>query len=373
MTEPHIPEPLRRIAKQVADGERPNSNVRTILSWYNYRIRSRYVVQTISRDMTYLKIGTVPHIDWTYLDGVVTFMPREEAVSQEPAAYELEHVSRERTFPAPTMAFEVDSSHAIDAVGQPENPPPDVPFDPTYRIGRLEMANRRPISIAPDAPVSEAITVMLKHDYSQLPVMTGERSVKGLSSWKSYGSRRSLGQACVYVREAMDDSHKVGVNDSIFSVVARMRDYDCVLVEDKSGVITGIITPYDISVTFGQLGEPFLVLGEIENHIRRLIEGKFTRDELAEARNPLDEGRVVEAVSDLTFGEYVRLLENSDRWNKLGLALDRATFVRDLEEVREIRNDVMHFDPEGIDSNDLKKLRDFAGFLQRVQKLRTST
>lgn len=373
MTEPHIPEPLRQIAQQVSNGDRPLSSVRTVLSWYHYQRRSRYVLQTISRDMTHLGLGTVPHIDWTYLDGSVTFMPREEAVSQEPAAYELEHVSTERSFPAPVMTFDVDSSHAIDAVVQKEVPPPDVPLDPTYRIGRLEMANRRPISIAPDAPVSEAITVMLKHDYSQLPVMTGERSVKGLFSWKSYGSRRSLGQACALVREAMDDSHKVGANDSIFSVVAQMQNYDCVLVEDKSGVITGIITPYDISVTFGQLGEPFLVLGEIENYIRRLIEGKFTKDELTQARNPLDEGRQVEDVNDLTFGEYVRLLENSDRWNKLGLALDRGTFVKDLEEVREIRNDVMHFDPEGIDGNDLKKLRDFAGFLQRVQKLRTKS
>jgi hypothetical protein len=54
----------------------------------------------------------------------------------------------------------------------------------------------------------------------------------------------------------------------------------------------------------------------------------------------------------------------------LELALDRRTFVKDLEEVRGIRNDDMHFDPEGIDYSELKKLRDFAGFLQRIQKLR---
>jgi hypothetical protein len=117
------------------------------------------------------------------------------------------------------------------------------------------------------------------------------------------------------------------------------------------------------------LGEPFLILGEIENHIRILIEGKFTKQDLAEARNPTDAGREIESVSDLTFGEYVRLLENPDRWDKLDLALDRVTFVKDLEEVRIIRNDVMHFDPEGIDDGDLKKLRDFVAFLQRVQRL----
>jgi hypothetical protein len=100
-----------------------------------------------------------------------------------------------------------------------------------------------------------------------------------------------------------------------------------------------------------------------------LIEGKFTKEELAEARDLTDEGRKIESVDDLTFGEYVRLLENPERWDKLTLALDRATFVKDLEEVRGIRNDVMHFDPEGIDDRGLKKLRDFVTFLQRIQKL----
>jgi hypothetical protein len=38
-----------------------------------------------------------------------------------------------------------------------------------------------------------------------------------------------------------------------------------------------------------------------------------------------------------------------------------------LNKVREIRNDVMHFDPDGIPPADLEQLRDFAHFLQRLQ------
>ena len=35
-----------------------------------------------------------------------------------------------------------------------------------------------------------------------------------------------------------------------------------------------------MSLRFQQLAEPFLLLGEIENHIRRLIDGKFSLEDV---------------------------------------------------------------------------------------------
>jgi hypothetical protein len=82
----------------------------------------------------------------------------------------------------------------------------------------------------------------------------------------------------------------------------------------------------------------------------------------------LQEGdnRTVESVADLTFGEYVRLLEREDNWATLGLSLDRRTFVELLHEIRKIRNDVMHFHPDGIGDEDLEKLRNCTRFFQAL-------
>jgi hypothetical protein len=77
-------------------------------------------------------------------------------------------------------------------------------------------------------------------------------------------------------------------------------------------------------------GGTFLVLGEIENHIRNLVRGKFTAEELTSIRDPDDSARTIENVEDLTFGEYLRLLENCERWERLGLQIDRPTFVKEL-------------------------------------------
>jgi len=52
--------------------------------------------------------------------------------------------------------------------------------DPTMRLGRLAAANRSPLCVAPDDPVIRAITLMLQHDYSQLPVTTTEARVEGI-------------------------------------------------------------------------------------------------------------------------------------------------------------------------------------------------
>lgn len=111
------------------------------------------------------------------------------------------------------------------------------------------------------------------------------------------------------------------------------------------------------------------MLGEIENHIRRVISGSFTVDDLAAIEDPADPERKVSSVADLTFGEYRRLLEAPERWARTKLPIDRGVFIEMLERVRAIRNDVMHFDPDGVPPDDLAVLRDFARFLSTLQGL----
>ena len=121
---------------------------------------------------------------------------------------------------------------------------------------------------------------------------------------------------------------------------------------------------------FRLLAEPFLLLGEIENLIRSLIDDRFTSVELREAQDPAPKGKEVNTAADLTFGEYIRLLENPARWQKLDLQIDRQTFCVDLNTVRTIRNEIMHFEPDDKVSDSLDKLRDFARLLKDIENIR---
>lgn len=350
-----LDEKLQEIANQVLQGTAPSETVRTILSWcYGAERRGRWIVSEIRGALNRHNLDTVPNFEFAYIDGPVTFVakvdkaPEESSTSEEMAESDL--------------ASQPGAATAVSTATQ-------VFGDPTYRIGKLASANRPPLSVPPDASVSEAITSMLKYDFSQLPVMTSERDVKGLISWKSIGSRFALGRQGQFVREFMDHHNEMSADASLFSAINLIAQEECVLVRDSSNKISGIVTASDLTLQFGQLGEPFLVLGEIENHIRGIIDGKFTTEELEALRDPGDSTREIHDVSDLTFGEYLRLLEDPRRWDKLNIRIDRRAFTKDLDEIRRIRNDVMHFDPDGIGEDDIATLRRFVKFLQRLRQL----
>ena len=61
-------------------------------------------------------------------------------------------------------------------------------------------------------------------------------------------------------------------------------------------------------------------------------------------------------LDDLTFGEYIHIIEQTDKWERLGLNLDKSLFIKMLNDVRLIRNDIMHFEPDGISPSQHKQL-----------------
>jgi CBS domain-containing protein len=349
-----FPDPKARlsdIARAIAAGEPVAPvTVRAFLSWFwRTQRRGRWIVAYIRGRLEESGLRTVPDFESTYLDAEITFevAPETNASLTGPELAESVAVTdhTEVKISAPTFA------------------------DPTYRISKLAAANRRPASVTPDSSLTEAITLMMANDFSQLPVMVNERDVKGTVSWKSIGSRLALRQSPQCVREAMDAHAEISSDASLFTAIPVIVEYEYALVRSPDKRIVGIITTSDLSLQFQQLSEPFLLLGEIENYIRRIISARFTPEELAAVKDPADIMRSVESASDLTFGEYKRLLEDPNRWSALGLELDRTVFGKLLDKVRETRNDVMHFDPDGIEDKALGVLRDFAKFLRTLQTL----
>ena len=259
--------------------------------------------------------------------------------------------------------------------------------DPTTRVSRLSTADFRSspgdlVSVRSEDSVERAVTLMLLHDFSQLPVLAGPRQAKGVVSWKSLATRVSQGLAVgdtTSVREVMDTAFStVRLDDSILEAVEFIVRDDFVLVSDatKGGEITGIVTTADLSELFRDLATPFLLLGEIENHLRGLLDGLFKPSELAAAQKK-DPGERTEQsptpelrLTDLTFGAYQQLVGKPSYWSRLGLSLDRKEFLAHLDRVRETRNAVMHFDPDRLDEGSIEQLHQFSGLLRRLREVR---
>ncbi len=355
-----LPEELKAIKSQVNAGEKPETTVREFLSWFGYKRRGWFVVNHIRRMLMDLGLATSPDFDGVYIDSPFMFVPANPVT--EPAGMDATVDSTATTQP-PDSA---DSTQEVPALSAPLAAQL---ADPAHRISRLKSANTPPVSVPPDATTKQAVTLMLHHSYSQLPVMQSNQEVKGLISWRSLGAKLAVGQTCEYVRDCMDKHSEILPDASLFDAIRIISEQECVLVRAPDKTICGIVTAYDISTQFQQLSEPFLLLGDIENHIRYLIGNAFNLAELRQAKDSNDVQREIEDVSDLTFGEYVRLLQNKESWTKLNMEIDRKMFIEWLDKVREIRNEVMHFDPDPIESTDLLLLKKFSRFLQELEQI----
>lgn len=323
-------EKFRNIQDQLKKGVVPaQETVRSFLGWFGFERRGWKVTREIRSSLEKNGLRTEPDFEDAYIDLAIIFVP--------------------------------DSQQT----GDTRLTPPD----PSHRIGRLVAANRPPLSVKPGHELSSIVTLMLANNYSQLPVMTTTREVKGIVSWQSIGSRLALGQTCKTAQDCMEQAVVVGTDEPLFSAISLIAKNDFILVRGGDQQITGIVTASDLNDQFVILAEPFLLVGEIENTLRRMLHGKFTVEELKVAKHSEDTERRVEAVADLTFGEYIRLIENDANWQRLSIAVDRVEFINRLSKVKEIRNDVMHFDPDGIEEADIAVLRVFAKFLKRLRDI----
>lgn len=376
-----LPPQLVAISEQVKAGEPPRSaSIRMLLSMFNAQRRGYTIVQDIRNALRQLDLTTVPDFESVHIGARVRFVASavpEEAPENTGIALDEKLLSTELL----NFSLDFNLSEDVETLAPSEGLtethveyilPPLIGgnrVDPTHRISRLPSANRDLVIVTPDTLLNEAISLMLSHDYSQLPVMVGERTVKGMLSWSSIGQRMMMGVRGEYVRQFMEPVHEVPADTSMFAAIHSIIEQQYVLVRGAEQKITGIVTTSDLTAQFQQLAEPFLLLGEIEQHIRRMIADTFTADELRAVCDPGDSERAIDRVDDLTLGEYIRLLEHPEHWSRVRCPVDRVLFTQQIDQVRKVRNDVMHFDPDGMLPEHLELLRNAVRFLRRLQEL----
>ena len=328
---------LKHVAQEIEDTPR-RMTVRDLIAEWGVRRRGAAVVARISRDLAQVGMTTEPAFDSVPLGGAIELRP---------------------------VAKTVEPSTHPDA--SDDGPPPSM----TVTIGTLEPASGGVTSVSPEEPILRAQSLMERYEYSQLAVLAGERTLKGAISWESI-ARAALyrGQPSL-VRDAID-SGAVVVNgtDPLLEHVGTIADAGYVFVRDATNRIKGIVTAADLSVEFAKQANPFLLLGEIEGWLRQIVDAEFSADDLAGYVDPDDPDRQIEAASSLTFGEYVRLLQSPEAWDRLGLVADRAIFVDHLDEVRRVRNSIMHFSPDPLDESELSAIDSLLSWVRTLARNR---
>lgn len=192
--------------------------------------------------------------------------------------------------------------------------------------------------------------------------------VEGIFSWHSYGQAVLAGKKPETVADCLSrEFAEVHEDKPLFDAVREVIRFGTVVVRDRSNALCGLVTLRDAAETFVELAEPFLFLGQIENHLRELVERlRLTEGELRALVDDRDTARTdrTTKVDDFTLGELIRVLQNQTYWTKLGLNYDRSILLQRLDEVRKIRNKVMHFDADKLPDEAKRYLTDTRRILQ---------
>jgi CBS domain-containing protein len=384
-----IPGKISYAAERLKKGYRVNRlTVRDFLRHFGAERRGAVKVQAIRNILNSLDLETDPDFETAWIDGPMWLhlkdgvpvtsngsQPAGADGMQTVAAAEAEEMVLETTPSAVELAEEQTESAPIsgapniqiEAKGGPETAQSD---DPTFRIGRLPAANKKLIVVNQNDTLTKAVTLLLNNDFSQLPVMHGEREVKGIVTWKSIGSKLALGRNCESVKDCREDARIVDSNRTLFDCIPTIVEYGYVLVSDaRDRKITGMVTASDLSLEFQALSQPFLLLREIELHVRQLLIDKVSAADFHLLNHGTPSLQKPKDITDLSFGEYVRLVQHPDVWAKLQLRIDSGVLIELLERVRVIRNDVMHFDPDPMTADELATLKQAVRFMQELYEL----
>ena len=324
-------------AAEVAVTDPIELTVRELIAHWGAKRRGVWVVDRIEEDLAAKGLTTEPLFADAWIDGPV----RVVAVSRAEAGGD-------------------DS-----AIQRAEGASPS-DLDISLRVGSLPSANTAVVSVPPDATLTLAQSLMLRYDYSQLAVMSGERELRGAISWESIAQAQLRDPRCSLAR-ALIRTEPVELDDDLLSLIPRIVSSGFVFVRASDRRLSGIVTMADLSLEFSSLATPFFLLGEIERRLRRKIDQCFESGELERLRDSTDSNREVAAASDLTFGEYGRLIQSPENWARLGWAVDRNTFNAALDEVRQIRNEVMHFSPDQLEGWQVDSLKNFIRWLRILE------
>jgi len=232
-------------------------------------------------------------------------------------------------------------------------------------VGNLPSALSGVKSVSPNATFEEAITVMALNRYDQLAVLAGTRNLRGAVTWESLAWARHANSDAPF-SQAIIEAQEARYDQDLVEVLPKLDDSGFVFVRNDHNEVAGIITTVDVVATYGETATPFILIGQLDQVLRRLIHRIVTLDELQALCDP-EHRRDLDSYDKLELGDYQRVLENPEYWNRLKSPFDRVAFIQRLNELRLIRNNIMHFNPEPLDPQTIPKLRNMLRVLRAFE------
>lgn len=354
---------LADIKARLAEGKPAVSmTVQRFLALFHQERRGYRVVHRIRHELKRHKLATEPDFaNQHYYDTIRIVLAKEGAT---PVA----RAKPSRHAPSETKAETKDHELEQEVSETVHREPREAIV--TIRQG-IPAAGKSPATVRPEEPVMKALSRLMAEKLSLLIVQKGDRTrAEGLFSYESFSHAHMAGKQPKQVSDCMSrDFIEVNEEKPLIDAVRDIIQHGTVVVRSSHQQLCGVVTAKDVAPVFVELAEPFLLLAQIENHLRALLEkAKITKEEYKSlvVESDGDRKSKAEGPDDLTLGELIAGFEKEQIWKKVGLQFDKATFTQRMHAVRDIRNKVAHFSPDGLPPENVETLKDARELLEKL-------
>jgi CBS domain-containing protein len=227
-------------------------------------------------------------------------------------------------------------------------------------VNRLIPEAQDVVAVSPTDTAGDALALMRKHGYSQLPVVqNGE--VVGLFSYRAFSlevagmTNIKVAPTSLPVEEFLEHETPVfaSLNDEFRGLIDHLDRRDAVIVSGRNNLI-GLLTPLDVLRYLFKVANAFVLVEEIELSLRELLRIAVPgAEQLASLAGMIladkYKGRSLpKRFEEMTFDDYIALVRDGRGWPHFEAVLQGTRDLRKarLERVRDLRNDLFHFKRE---------------------------
>ena len=244
-----------------------------------------------------------------------------------------------------------------------------------HRLNSLIPDEQKLETIPPSMAAAEAIDLMRKRRFSQLPVVE-ENEVLGVFSYRSFAlevvkmDKEKVPPGSLLVEDFIEKISFARVTDE-FNEVFNCLDHDDAVLIGEPNRLQAIVVPMDVLRYLYGVANPYVLVGELELGIRGLMRWCQGDGQLAEcAKKSLSSiytpERLPSRLEDMTFNDYVQIIGDGRNWLQFETAFGstRERTRGKLERIRDLRNDLFHFKRE-VSVQDHEELANYRDWLLR--------
>ncbi|HEY0069944.1 MAG TPA: CBS domain-containing protein [Chloroflexia bacterium] len=225
-----------------------------------------------------------------------------------------------------------------------------------FAIKQLLEGRPAPVCVPQATRVKDALHLMMRHGFSQLPVVEEDGDLMGVISNKTIAHTYFLLGGQIELLDLTVDNCLARVDpltpeDDLFEACEKLRSGDSALVIVEGRRPVGLLTAGDLTDFFRHRSEDLIRIEDIEVTLRLRARDAFPDDEMMDqalvralGADPQDPTRPKKQFNHLSMSDLLHLITHEQNWPSFnGMFEPLELFTSLMDRVRQVRNILAHF------------------------------